>query len=199
MISWFFLWRTSPSPWGLQLPDQAAGDSDLMSPECVSPSATMIGSEPMGSFLSDWNERVCVHVCVCVCVFSAKRKYGTEEHAFSTHGLGLNPSCPVSLPSDQVALGESLIFPGSQSSPAKWGKNPPCLKGCYVNAWMFVKLVLMFVSSKLSCEHLRSNTFHRRSSFVVFLSSVNASPAFLLLKPKILEVVFDLSLCVFTL
>ena len=82
-----------------------------------------------------WLEWEGVCACVCVCVFSAKRKYGTEEHTFCTHGLGLNPSCPVSLPSDQVALGESLIFPGSQSSSAKWGKNPPCLKGCY-GGWM---------------------------------------------------------------
>jgi len=48
-----------------------------------------------GKFLSDWNERVCVHACVCICVFSAKRKYCLEEHAFCTHDL-FEPQLPSS-------------------------------------------------------------------------------------------------------
>ena len=53
---------------------------------------------------------------------------------------------------------------------------------------MFVKPVLMFVSSKLSCEHLKFNTFHTNSSFIVFFSSVNDISSFPVAQAKILEV-----------
>ena len=147
-----------------------------MSPECVSlwlQWSAQSQCEELFKWL-EWGR-----VCSCACVFLAKRKHGIEEHAFCTHDSGLNPGYPVPLPSGRVALGKSLILSGSQSSPAQWGQEPSLSHRLLwgLNGWMFVKPVLMFVSSTLSCEHLRFNTLHT-NSFIVFLSSVNDISSF---------------------